>query len=79
MDFVAAADEFCCRGDVALEGVQQCANVINDVLLWDEDYETLLRRVGEVLVRCRAHGITINAEKIRVGGPKSVLPWVQIQ
>lgn len=60
MGFVATGDKFCHRGDVALEGVQQCAKVVDDVLLWDEDYETHLQRVGEVLKRCQAHGQAVS-------------------
>ncbi|KAK8372683.1 hypothetical protein O3P69_014987 [Scylla paramamosain] len=69
MGFVATGDEFCRRGDAALDGVQQCAKVVDDILLWDEDYETHIRRVYEVLVRCRTHGITINAEKFVLAAP----------
>ena len=63
MGFVATGDEFCRRGDVALSGVQQCVKVVDDILLWDEHFDTHLQRVYEVLVRCRTHGITINADK----------------
>ncbi|KAK8378607.1 hypothetical protein O3P69_011237 [Scylla paramamosain] len=69
MGFVATGDEFCRRGDAALDGVQQCAKVVDDILLWDEDYKTHIRRVYEVLVRCRTHGITINAEKFVLAAP----------
>ena len=63
MGFVATGDEFCRRGDVALSGVQQCVKVVDDILLWDEHFDAHLERVYEVLVRCRTHGITINADK----------------
>ncbi|KAK8373909.1 hypothetical protein O3P69_017815 [Scylla paramamosain] len=69
MGFVATGDELCRRGDAALDGVQQCAKVVDDILLWDEDYESHIRRVYEVLVRCRTHGITINAEKFVLAAP----------
>lgn len=53
MCFVATGDEFCCRGNVALDGLQQCANVVDNILLWDEDYSTHLRRVyGPDVVLC---------------------------
>ena len=64
MGFVATGDEFCRRGDVALEGIEHCTKVVDDILLWDVDYKTHLERVYEVLMRCRAYGITINANKI---------------
>ena len=70
MGFVATGDEFCRRGDVALAGVEHCAKVVDDILLWDEDYTTHLERVYEVLVRCRTHGITINAAKFVLAAPE---------
>ena len=70
MGFVATGDEFCRRGDAALSGVQQCVKVVDDILLWDEDYASHLKRVNEVLLRCRQHGITLNAEKFVLAAPK---------
>ena len=63
MGFAATGDAFCRRGDMALQGLMQCVKVVDDLLLYDEDYLTHLRRVNDVLARCRAHGITLNAEK----------------
>ncbi|XP_047481642.1 uncharacterized protein LOC125034045 [Penaeus chinensis] len=70
MGFVATGDEYCRRGDIALDGVQQCVKVVEDVLLWDEDYASHLKRVREVLMRCRAHGITVNAVKFVLAAPE---------
>ena len=63
MGFAATGDAFCRRGDIALQGVPQCVKVVDDILLYDEDYLTHLQRVNEVLSRCRTHGITLNADK----------------
>lgn len=70
MGFAATGDAFCRRGDLALQGVMQCVKVVDDILLYDEDYTEHLRRVNEVLARCRAHGITLNAEKFVLAAPK---------
>ena len=70
MGFVATGDEFCRRGDVALEGIEHCTKVVDDILLWDMDYKTHLERVYEVLMRCRAYGITINANKFVLAAPE---------
>lgn len=37
--------------------------LVDEVLLYDEDYLTHLYRIHEFLSRCRKHGITLNAEK----------------
>jgi len=70
MGFAATGDEYCRRGDIALDGVQQCVKVVDDVLLWDEDYASHLQQVQEVLLRCRAHGVTMNADKFVFTAPK---------
>ena len=70
MGFSATGDAFCRRGDLALQGVMQCVKVVDDILLYDEDYMEHLRRVNDVLTRCRAHGITLNAEKFVLAAPK---------
>lgn len=69
MGFVATGDEFCRRGDVALAGIGQCVKVVDDILLWDEDYSAHLQRVHELLLKCRANGITMNAEKFHLATP----------
>lgn len=64
MGFAATGDECCRRGDTALGGGQQCVKVVDDVLLWHEDYASHVKLVKEVLMRCRAHGITMNANML---------------
>ena len=66
MGFAATGDAFCLRGDKALQGMMNCIKVVDDILLHDEDYLSHLRRVDEVLSRCRLHGITLNADKFVV-------------
>ncbi|XP_068230979.1 uncharacterized protein [Palaemon carinicauda] len=69
MGFAATGDAFCLRGDMALQGVQNCVKVIDDLLLYDEDYVTHLQRIHEVLTRCRKFGITLNKDKFVVAAP----------
>ncbi|XP_037800629.1 uncharacterized protein LOC119595591 [Penaeus monodon] len=69
MGFAATGDEYCHRGDIALDGVQQYVKVVDDVLLWDENYASHLQHV-QVLLRCCAHGITMNADKFVFTAPK---------
>lgn len=62
MGFAAIGEAFCRFGDLAQQGVTQCVKVVDDLLLYDEDYLTHLHHVNNVLARCRTHGITLNAE-----------------
>ena len=66
MGFAATGDAFCLRGDRALQGVQQCVKVVDDILLYDEDFNQHLQRVHTVLTRCRDHGLTLNKDKFVV-------------
>ena len=70
MGFAATGDSFCRQGDLALQGVLQCVKVVDDILLYDEDYMAHLCRTNLILARCRAHGITLNAEKFVLAAPK---------
>ena len=66
MGFAATGDAFCLRGDKALQGIQRCVKVVDDILLYDEDFGQHLQRIRDVLTRCREHGITLNREKFTV-------------
>ena len=37
MGFAAPDDDFCRRGDAALQGITNCVKVVNDVLIYDEE------------------------------------------
>ena len=63
MGFAATGDDFCGRGDTALQGITNCIKVVDDVLIYDEELLPHIHRVNNVLVRCLVHGITLNAEK----------------
>ncbi|XP_069994141.1 uncharacterized protein [Penaeus vannamei] len=66
MGFAATGDAYCLRGDMALQGITNCIKVVDDILLFDSDLPTHLRRVFQMLSRCRAHGITLNKDKFMV-------------
>ena len=66
MGFAATGDAFCLRGDMALQGIQNCTKVVDDVLIYDEDLATHLQRTHDVLLRCREFGITLNKDKFVV-------------
>ena len=43
MGFAATGDVFCQRNDLVLQGVLQCVKVVDDILLYDEDYTAHFR------------------------------------
>ena len=69
MGFAATGDAYCLRGDLALQGLQNCVKVVDDILLFDEDLQTHFQRVHEMLLRCRKNGITLNRDKFMVAVP----------
>ena len=69
MGFAATGDAFCRRGDEALSGLQNCVKVVDDILLYDEDLMSHLHKVHNILTRCRATGITLNADKFTLATP----------
>lgn len=69
MGFAATGDSFCFRGDMELQGMLNCVKVVDDVLLYHKDYLTRLKRINEMLFRCRIHNITLTVEKFVVSRP----------
>ena len=69
MEFSATGDEFCRRGDTALEGIGNCAKVIDDIIVWDEQYDDHMKRMREILLRCRKHKITVNRANFVFASP----------
>ncbi|ROT64574.1 hypothetical protein C7M84_017480 [Penaeus vannamei] len=65
MGFAATGDAYCLCRDLALQGITNCVKVVDDILLFESDLATHLRRVFQVLSRC-AHGITLNKDKFMV-------------
>ena len=66
MGFAATGDAFCLCVDMALQGMQNYVKVVDDILLYNEDFSTHLQRIQEMLTRCRKSGITLNRDKFVV-------------
>ncbi|XP_076033075.1 uncharacterized protein LOC143020530 [Oratosquilla oratoria] len=69
MGLCSTGDECNHRGDEAIAGIPNLAKVVDDNIIWDSDYGTHLRRISEVLNRCRTHGISLNADKMTLAAP----------
>ena len=64
MGLNASGDEFCRRGDIALESIKNVEKVVDDILIHTgADPQTHETQVREVLERCRKHRITLSAKK----------------
>nr|XP_027211599.1 uncharacterized protein LOC113804887 [Penaeus vannamei] len=43
--------------------MQRCIKVVDDILLYDDDFKTLIQQVDQMLCRCHKNGITLNRDK----------------
>ena len=66
MGFIST-DEFCRRGNLVLEGIDNCAKVVDDVLVWDVTFKAHLQHVHQILERFREHRLSINKKKFVFG------------
>ncbi|XP_066982187.1 uncharacterized protein [Macrobrachium rosenbergii] len=69
MGLCSTGDEYNRRGDEALSGIPNLAKVVDDIIIWDDDLESHCQHIKDVLNRCRAHVITLNAEKMCIASP----------
>lgn len=66
MGLNASGDEYCYRGDMAIEGLENCVKIVDDVCLWSQTIEEHEIQVRAFLDRCRANCITLNPNKFKV-------------
>lgn len=65
--FIAAGDEFNMRTDQAFEDIPRLAKVVDDILIFDDDFDTHVKHVRQVLERAHTHGITFSVKKFEFG------------
>ena len=63
MGLASSQDEYCARGDGALQGIEQVEKVVDDILIQGETAQKHLNTVVAVLSRSRKHGITLIRRK----------------
>ena len=67
MGLASSQDEYCARGDKALQGIEKVEKVVDDILIQGETAQEHLNTVVvAVLNRCREHGITLNPKKVQL-------------
>lgn len=74
MGLVSSGDEFCRRGDEAFQDIENIEKVVDDILVYDETFGKHLKRIIQILNRCREKSITLNASKFLFA--KSQVPYV---
>ena len=63
MGLISAGDEHNRRGDEALKGIESVVKVVEDVLIFDNDFDAHVERVRQAPVRCNKAGITLHPPK----------------
>ena len=67
MGLNSSGDEFCRRTDEAMEGLEGVKKLVDDVLVFAPDDETLLKRIKKVFQRCQEWRITLTKTKFQYG------------
>ena len=62
-----SGDEWCRRSDDAVADLEGVLKLVDDILVYAENYDLLFERVKAVLQRCTDHGITLSRKKLEVG------------
>ena len=63
MGLFSSQDEYCARGDAALQDIDRVKKVVDDILVHSRTPQENLKTVLNVLERCRKQDITLNPEK----------------
>ena len=63
MGLSSTGDESCRRGDEAIQGIHNVKKVVDDMIVYDSNYDEHYHHVRELLQRCRDKGITLNPNK----------------
>ena len=65
MGLSISGDEYNRRGDEALKTILNTVKIVDDILVFDEDYQQHLTNVWHVLNKCKEHRITLNPKKFQ--------------
>lgn len=70
MGLTSTGDEYCRRGDAALQGLSNHVKLVDDILVFSKTPEEHERHLRSLLDRCRQHGITLNRTKFSCAEPQ---------
>ena len=66
MGLSASSDEWCCRSDKIISGIEGVQKIVDDVLISAPDLQMLESRIRRVLDRCKSENVTISRKKFQV-------------
>ena len=67
MGLTSAGDEYNSCTDAALANLPRTEKIVDDILLYDSDWNSHIEHVRQFLKRCRDTGITLNPKKFQIG------------
>ena len=70
MGLTCSGDIYNQRGDQALGDIPRTCKVVDDVIVWDSDYNEHIKHVWKILQRCDDNGITLNGDKFIFGADR---------
>lgn len=70
MGLSSTGDEFCHQGDKALSGLGNLQKVVDDSVVYDENFPAHIQRIWNVLTRCREKSISMNPKKLQFAEPE---------
>jgi hypothetical protein len=67
MGLASSGDEYCARGDRALEDISNKIKVVDDILLYAKSWSEIKDSIQRVIVACANSHITLSASKFVIG------------
>ena len=66
MGLAPSGDVWCQRSDAIIEGMKNAEKLVDDILIWHDTLEGLVKSVKHVLTKCRDIGLTVSAKKFTI-------------
>ena len=76
MGLISSGDEFCLQTDRALADIPGVFKLVDDILVYAENYRQLLERIQTVFARCKEWGITLSEDKYQIGPVDKVAGYI---
>ena len=65
--YKSSGDHFCKLSDVVIRDVPNCRKLVDDILVFGETEEELLKNVKILFEQCRKYDLTLNPKKTQIG------------
>jgi len=67
MGLSSSSDEWCRHSDRAIEGFTWTRKIVDDILVWAPDMDTLFDRLKQISERCKKLNIVLSKKKVVIG------------